>query len=104
MLSRISLILTFIFVSSPIVKAADWKPVAVPISTRWAKQVTPKNVHQQYPRPQMVRKNWQNLNGLWEYAIVGKEDREPEKFQGKILVPFPVESSLSGVGKKSGHR
>ena len=48
----------------------------------------------------MVRKDWLNLNGLWEYAITGKADAAPEKYEGKILVPYPLESSLSGVKKK----
>jgi hypothetical protein len=70
--------------------------------TRWAKDVTPEKVHSEYPRPQMVRQNWQNLNGLWDYAIRPKDDKQPEKWDGKILVPFPVESTLSGVKKRVG--
>jgi hypothetical protein len=70
--------------------------------TQWAKDVSPKKAHREYPRPQMVRKYWQNLNGLWEYAIVAKDVRQPEEFDGQILVPFPVESALSGVMKPVG--
>ncbi len=66
--------------------------------SRWAKNVTPKNVHREYPRPQMVRESWLNLNGLWQYAI-GPKDASQPKADGQILVPFPVESALSGVGK-----
>ena len=69
--------------------------------TRWAKKVTPETVHQEYPRPQMVRKGWLNLNGLWQYAIVLKDAPQP-KMDGQILVPFPVEAALSGVGKTVG--
>jgi hypothetical protein len=47
----------------------------------------------------LKRAEWQNLNGLWEYAIVPKTSEKPESFQGNILVPFAVESALSGVGK-----
>ncbi|MFZ5829529.1 MAG: glycoside hydrolase family 2 protein [Planctomycetota bacterium] len=65
--------------------------------TRWAKEVTPENVWTQYPRPQMVRPQWANLNGLWDYAIVPKEAPQPPEFAGKILVPFAAESALSGV-------
>ena len=82
--------------------AADWKPVAGPLATRWAKDVSPEKVHPEYPRPQMVRKEWTNLNGLWDYAIVPVEAGQPKEFTGKILVPFPVESSLSGVMKRVG--
>ena len=80
---------------------AQWQPAKGPLMTRWAKAVTPKNVHSEYPRPQMVRGNWTNLNGLWQYAIVPKDAPQP-KMAGQILVPFPVESALSGVGKTVG--
>lgn len=76
-----------------------WKPASSTIQTRWAKQVNPKNVLPEYPRPQMVRSNWTNLNGLWNYAITPKEASQPTKFTGQILVPFPLESALSGVKK-----
>ena len=82
--------------------AEDWKPAAGPLMTRWAKDVTPENAHREYPRPQMVRKEWTNLNGLWDYAIRPKDEKQPEQFDGKILVPFPVESALSGVMKPVG--
>jgi glycosyl hydrolase family 2 len=85
--------------------AADWKPAPGPLMTRWAKDVSPEKVHPEYPRPQMVRKEWVNLNGLWDYAIVDWAEnlnvyRRPSAPWGKILVPFPIESSLSGVGKR----
>lgn len=80
--------------------AADWKPATVPLMTKWGKKVTPKNAWQEYPRPQLVRKDWQNLNGLWDYAITPKSTARPEKWDGQILVPFAVESALSGVGKR----
>jgi len=64
--------------------------------TRWAKDISPENVWMEYPRPQMVRDKWQNLNGLWEYAITPKGSNKPE-FEGEILVPFAIESALSGV-------
>jgi len=65
--------------------------------TRWAKEVSPENAHGEYPRPQMAREEWKNLNGLWDYAIRPRVNAEPGNFDGKILVPFPVESALSGV-------
>jgi len=67
------------------------------LETRWAKDVTPANAWPEYPRPQMVRHDWQNLNGLWDYAITDSGAATPTAFDGKILVPFPVESQLSGV-------
>ena len=89
------------------------------LMTRWAKSVTPANAWAEHPRPQMVRKDWLNLNGLWEYAIEGAAGpwtggrvtnaefdplskltaKAPAKWGGKVLVPFCVESALSGVGK-----
>ena len=87
----------------PAVALAQWKPAAGPLMTRWAKDVSPDNVHKEYPRPQMVREKWINLNGLWEYSITGGDVREPpQKPDGQILVPFPIESALSGVMKRVG--
>lgn len=77
----------------------DWSPVTGRIQTRWAKDVDPQCPLPEYPRPQMVRDTWMNLNGLWEYAVLASEQEIPLQYQGKILVPFAVESSLSGVGK-----
>jgi hypothetical protein len=82
--------------------AAEWKPADGPLMTRWAKEVSPENVHPEYPRPQMVRESWLNLNGLWQYAIVPRGQEKPEEFDGQILVPFAVESALSGVMRKVG--
>jgi len=76
---------------------SQWKPARAPLITRWTKNISPDNVHQEYPRPQMVRKDWLNLNGLWEYAIRPNDGVKPEIFDGQILVPFPVESALSGL-------
>ncbi|MBU6398900.1 MAG: glycoside hydrolase family 2, partial [Verrucomicrobia bacterium] len=76
---------------------ASWRPAQGPLQTRWAKDVSPANAHPEYPRPQLVRKEWQNLNGLWDFAITTREAAPPTRFDGQILVPFPVESALSGV-------
>jgi len=81
---------------------AQWKPVGDHIKTKWADQVKPDNVLSEYPRPIMERPDWKNLNGLWEYRISPKGSKMPTEFDGNILVPFAVESSLSGVGKKVG--
>ncbi|MBX9584392.1 MAG: beta-galactosidase [Gemmataceae bacterium] len=80
--------------------AADWKPAPAPLMTKWGKAVTPENAWREYPRPQLVRKDWQNLNGLWDYAITPKGAAKPETWDGQILVPFAVEAALSGVGKR----
>ncbi|MGQ8335469.1 sugar-binding domain-containing protein [Sunxiuqinia sp. A32] len=79
--------------------AQTYEAIKGKLMTRWGKEVTPENAWKEYPRPQLKRENWQNLNGLWEYAIISKDDKKPENFQGNILVPFAVESALSGVGK-----
>ncbi len=72
------------------------------MTTLWGAQVTPENAWRGYPRPQMVRSNWTNLNGQWDYAItdIGKTDARPEKWDGKILVPFALEAPLSGCNGK----
>ena len=78
---------------------AQWKPAGDKIKTSWGEQLDPKNVLPEYPRPIMERNDWKNLNGLWKYAITPKGTPAPAAYQGDILVPFAVESSLSGVGK-----
>src|SRR5262245_4411430 len=80
--------------------AADWKPAPAPIMTKWGKKVTPENAWTQYPRPQLVRKDWLNLTGVWNYAIATQGMGPPTTFENQILVPFPIESALSGVGKQ----
>ena len=81
--------------------AAQWKPAGDRILTEWGEKLTADDPLPEYPRPQMVRDQWLNLNGLWDYAIV-PADKSPETFDGRILVPFAVESSLSGVGRTVG--
>jgi hypothetical protein len=118
-----SLVILSLFCGS--LHAADWKPVSGKIMTRWAKDVSPETPLPEYPRPQMVREKWQNLNGLWDYAITpleksatngrnkdgrgfvkpdadGEPGAAPKEWQGQILVPFCIESALSGVGKTVG--
>ena len=81
----------------------NWTLIKDKIVTPWAEKVDPKAPLPDYPRPQLVRSaNWKNLNGLWSYAITPKNQNEPVKYQGSILVPFAVESALSGVGKTVG--
>lgn len=82
---------------------AQWQPAGDRIRTAWSEEIDPQNVLPEYPRPQMVRSEWKNLNGLWNYAIrpLGEQ---PAAFDGEILVPFAVESSLSGVGERLGSK
>lgn len=82
----------------------DWKPASPKLLTEWAAKLDPQKPLNEYPRPQMTRDNWTNLNGLWDYAIVpaSAPDALPATMDGKILVPFAIESALSGVGKLVG--
>ena len=79
--------------------AQDWAPAGDNIRTPWAEEVTPSNVLPEYPRPQMKRDGWKSLNGLWDYSVTKSGITAPGAAEGKILVPFAIESSLSGVGR-----
>ena len=81
---------------------ANWKIAGNKIITPWAEKVNPASPLSEYPRPQMVRGVWKNLNGLWDYNITPKKEAMPNAYAGKILVPFAVESALSGIGKTVG--
>lgn len=95
-------LLLIILLFSSVSSFAQWKPAGDKIKTVWAEKIDPNNVLPEYPRPIMERDKWQNLNGLWDYAILPMGQQEPQTFDGKILVPFAVESSLSGVQKELG--
>ncbi len=81
-------------------KGDDWSIKDAKLITKWAEEISPENVWSEYPRPQHQRAEWLSLNGLWDYAIVDGSEKPDNIDQGKILVPFPVESSLSGVNKR----
>ena len=83
---------------------AQWSPAGDRIKTTWGENLDINNVLPEYPRPIMERSEWQNLNGLWNYAIRPAGEMVPTDFDGQILVPFAVESSLSGVGKTLGEK
>jgi beta-galactosidase/beta-glucuronidase len=81
---------------------AAWRCQETPLTTPWTAQVSPDRVWPEYPRPQMVRTAWTHLNGLWDYAITPRAAERPDTWEGQILVPFCVESALSGVKKSVG--
>ncbi|MGJ7031545.1 glycoside hydrolase family 2 protein [Niabella hirudinis] len=84
---------------------AQWKPVEGKIKTQWAEKVNAANPLPEYPRPQLTRNNnWKNLNGLWQYTVLPNSDAGtvPAQYDGNILVPYAIESALSGVGKTVG--
>jgi len=83
-----------------IASAQNWKPAGDNLKTSWGENLNPDLVWQEYPRPIMERNEWLNLNGFWEYSILPKGKSEPTVYEGKILVPFCIESSLSGVSKR----
>jgi hypothetical protein len=80
--------------------AQNWQTRPMQIQTRWAASVSRTNPLPEYPRPQLVRPHWKNLNGLWQYAVRPKDSAAPIKYDGHILVPYPLESTLSGVQKR----
>ncbi len=100
-MKKIFLVLVTFFTCANVINA-QWSPAGDKIKTKWAETLNPDNVLPEYPRPIMERQDWINLNGLWDYAIKSIGESKPEKFDGKILVPFAIESSLSGVQKTVG--
>ena len=101
-MKRIGLVLIIVIMGSVKWLHAQWQPVGEYIKTRWAEEIDVNNVWPEYPRPIMERKEWMNLNGLWNYTILPVGNSFPTSYDGQILVPFAIESSLSGVGKKLG--
>ena len=92
---------TALLVSALMVPVSGYVKAKAPLMTEWGEKVTPQNAWRSYPRPQLVRKGWTNLNGEWDYAVtsVTNTPGRPRKWDGKILVPFSLESALSGVGR-----
>jgi beta-galactosidase/beta-glucuronidase len=79
---------------------SDWQPAKNTMLTVWGEKVTPDNAWRDYPRPQLVRENWTNLNGLWKYAVTKNTAANPNEWKQEILVPFALETPLSGVGRR----
>ena len=88
-----------LFLIATVAAAQSWRPAPVTLKTTWGEKVTPENAWREYPRPQFVRSRWQNLNGLWDYTITPQTAATPARYDGQMLVPYPVESSLSGAGR-----
>jgi hypothetical protein len=90
-----------VFVCMLSVCAFGYRKAQSPLMTEWGEKVAPENAWRGYPRPQLARASWTNLNGEWDYAItsITNTPGRPEKWDGRILVPFAIESSLSGVGR-----
>ncbi|QOR75757.1 MAG: beta-galactosidase [Thermoflavifilum sp.] len=92
-----------LWLSLPAWAQSGWHPAGDHLMTDFAQQVNPQHPWPEYPRPQMERKAWMNLNGLWNYALTDVlDDQIPRHWDGQILVPFAIESALSGVGKAVG--
>lgn len=85
--------------SAGVASGQAWKPAPTPLSTMYAAAVDPSAPLPEHPRPTMMRADWSNLNGVWDYAVRAADAGAPTTYEGKILVPFPIESSLSGVGR-----
>ncbi len=96
-----SLVLILVLLSC-LCATAQYAPAGDKIKTKWASEVTPDNVLPEYPRPLMTRTEWKNLNGLWNFSTAPKDAKQPSAYQGEILVPFCIESALSGVQQKVG--
>src|ERR1700710_1407174 len=76
-----------------------WHKGTPPLSTPWTADVSPTNALPEYPRPQLTRPQWQNLNGLWEFAAAAPGELPPigQSSAEQVLVPYPIESALSGI-------
>jgi hypothetical protein len=102
LVASLTALLTFVAVdvgSASAQPSTDWKRLTPPLTTPWTSQVSPTNALPDYPRPQMTRDRWQNLNGVWQFAAATAGEKPPigAELGERILVPYPVESALSGI-------
>lgn len=86
----------------PVPEEHDWAPAEAPLETPWFGEVSAETPPDAYPRPQLVRDRWEHLNGVWGFETADDGDVPPadRRLNEGILVPFPVESALSGVGRE----
>ncbi|MEV8392571.1 MULTISPECIES: AbfB domain-containing protein [unclassified Streptomyces] len=81
-------------------QAAPWTPKPAPMTTPWTDQVPVDNPLPEYPRPQLTRPDWTNLNGIWDFAVTGRDAGPPSTYPDRIRVPFVAESALSGIQRR----
>ncbi|MCF7674936.1 MAG: hypothetical protein K9N23_15895 [Akkermansiaceae bacterium] len=93
--------LKLLLTATTLATAQAWQPAPDSMLTEWGAKLTPESAWREYPRPAFIRENWTNLNGLWQYAVTPQAaDTPPAAWTGEILVPFAIESALSGVKKR----
>jgi hypothetical protein len=80
--------------------ALAWQAAPGSMLTEWGEKLTPDSAWREYPRPALAREQWANLNGLWTYSVSPKDAAAAPASAGEILVPFAIESALSGVKKR----
>jgi hypothetical protein len=98
-------LLALLVLAATLTPTPAWaQPSDAPLTTRWGAELDLAAVLPEYPRPQLVRDAWLNLNGPWDYALTDPDAEEPSDYLGEILVPFPLESQLSGVTVALGDR
>ncbi|MET9559726.1 AbfB domain-containing protein [Streptomyces tauricus] len=101
-LATLALVCTAALTATGTVRAAPaaWTPKPSPMTTPWTNQVSVDNPLPEYPRPQLTRPDWANLNGIWDFAVTSADAGQPASFSEQIRVPFVAESALSGIQRK----
>ena len=103
--SAVMLGLTFLLTAAAKPSDDDWQPGPLRLTTPWTDQVSPDNALPEYPRPQLTRDRWENLNGVWQFAGAAAGEAPPfgEDLAEEVLVPYPIESALSGIERHEDH-